>query len=224
MPAPIEKKEMVVTGDSLTFSNAPQTDAEGQVAVRRFTTNVPAGAQGQGGVGAAIDGQLGSMPGIVEYRSNVGDMANAVRTACIACRHFDRRAWHKFLSAATGPASSAENRATIHGMKGRIAMAGYGVRFDNGELDVDATVLRHGICHVLSDWVEGAVGRDPMHWPVVPDSDATCPTYVAAGPHRMEVTTPAQPFGLFQPKDLDAKNIGAARYDAVLFDAANKSR
>ncbi len=83
--------------------------------------------------------------------------------------------------------------------------------------------MSFGICRVLSDWVEGIVGRNPMHWPVVPDQHATCPTYVAVPGARMEVVTPTQPLGLFKPKDYDAKKIGAKRYDSVLQAADGKT-
>lgn len=212
------KKELVVTGQSLQFTNKPQTDAEGQTAVRQFHTQVGAGA------GPNNQGELGAIPGVIEYSTPAGEMAQAARTACAACRHFDVRAWHKFLALSTGPLSKAEDRETITAMKGRIMMAGYGVTDDAGELDIEATMMRHGICRVLSDVIEGFVGRDPMHWPVVCWREATCPSYVQAGSHRMDVTTPAQPYGLFKPVDLDAQKIGAQRYDQILNDASGKLR
>jgi hypothetical protein len=211
------KKGLVVTGQSLTFSQQPQVDAEGQTALRRFETRVGAGH------GAVNDGGLGSIPGIIEYQTTAGAMANGVRTACAACKHFDQKAWHQFLAVSTGPGSKAEDRETINGMRARLMMAGYGPEDDKGELDVEAALASFGICRVLSDWIEGALKvRDPIHWPVVVGRDATCPTYVQAREHRMEVTTPAAPFGLYAPRDLDAKKIGAARYDAVLQGASGK--
>jgi len=211
------KKEMMVTGQTIQFSQKPQTDAEGQVALRQFHTRVDAGAGKDGAQGA-----LGQIPGIVEYTAMAGDMANAARTACAGCRHFDVKAWHRFLAQATGPLSKAEDRETITAMKGRIMMAGYGVMDAKDEIDIEATVMRHGICRVLSDIIEGWVGRDPMHWPVVCWRESACPNYVQAGANKMDITTPAQPFGLFKPIDLDAQKIGAQRYDAILNDAAGK--
>ncbi len=210
------KKDMKVVGQSIQFSQTPQTDAEGQHVKRQFHTQVEAGA------GRENQGGFGALPGIVEYNTTAGEMAQGARTACAGCRHFDVRAWHKFLSLATGPASKAEDRETINAMKGRIMMAGYGVLDAKGEVDIDATVMLHGICRVLSDIVEGFVGRDPMHWPVISWRESSCPTYVQAGPHRTEVVTPAAPYGFFKPVDLDAQKIGAQRYDQILNDASRK--
>lgn len=212
------KKEMVVTGETLTYSQTPQTDAEGQTALRQFHTKVDMGA-GRDNAGGA-----GSIPGVIEYRSSAGDLAHAARTSCAGCRFNDVKAWHQFLAMATGPGSRPEDRQTIEGMKGRIMRAGYGVMHENGELDIEATVLHHGICRVLSDIIEGFVGRDPMHWPVVVWREATCPSYVQAGQHRMDITTPAQPYGLYKPIDADAVKIGAQRYDTILNAAAGKIR
>ncbi len=211
-----KKKDLVVTGQTIQFSNTPQTDAEGQVAVRQFHTQATAGA------GQNNRGEFGGLPAIIEYKAMAGEMAQGARTACAGCRHMDVKAWHRFLARATGPLSKAEDRETITAMKGRIMMAGYGVMDANDEIDIEATVMRHGICRVLSDIIEGFVGKDPMHWPVVVWREATCPSYVQAGPHRAEITTPEAPYGLFKAIDLDAEKIGAARYDAILNDAGGK--
>jgi hypothetical protein len=208
------KKELLVTGQSLRFSSTPQVDPEGQAAVREFKLATPAGMQNAGSSGA-VD-QRGSLPAIVQYATTAGAMANGVRTACAGCKNFDVKAWRKFVSDATGPASSAEMRQTIETMKARIKMAGYGYEKANGELDIDQTLLAHGICRPLSDWVEGCTQRDPMFWPVVAWREATCPPSCRAGPHELKVVTAEQPFGLFKPLDLDAAKIGAGRYDQVL--------
>lgn len=214
---PVKKKDLVVTGQSLRFSQTPQVDAEGQVAVQRFETKAGVG------YGATNSGGLGELPATIEYKTPAGQLANAVKTACAGCRHFDVKSWHRYHAAATGPASKVEDRQTIQAMRSRIMMAGYGVMMeDKDEVDLDATMAQHGICRVLSDVVEGWVKKDPMHWPVICWRESTCPTYVAAGAHRMEITTPAQPLGLFKPLDLDAQKIGAKRYDAVLHGAERK--
>lgn len=214
-PPPPEKKEMPVVGQTLQFSNIPDTDVEGQIAKRQFHTKVNAGS------GPQVSGSFGTLPGIVEYTTPVGEMAQAARTSCAGCKHFDVKAWHQFLALATGPLSKAEDRETITAMEGRIMMAGYGVMGADNELDIKATVLRHGICRVLSDIIEGWIGRDPMHWPVVCWRESTCPNYVQAGQHRMDITTPAEPYGLFKPIDTDAVKIGAKRYDDIFRDASS---
>ncbi len=212
------KPEMIITGRETKFSATPQVDVEGQTAAIEYKTNVAAGRGGLGQAQRASGGE-GNIPGVVQYTTNVGDMANGARTSCAGCAHFDVKAWRQFLSAATGPASSAESRQTIQTMKSRIMMAGYGYEGSDGELDIEATIAAHGICRVLSDWVEGSVGRNPIYWPVVPWREATCPSSCNAGAHNLAVVTPNEPFGLFKPKDLDAKKMGAHRYDAVLHAA-----
>jgi len=213
------RPDLVIKRQTLDFSQRPQTDAEGQVARRRFHTEVAAGP-GQAGV---VNAQ-GMIPGIIEYNTTAGELAEASRSPCAGCQHHDVKAWRQFVAAATGPASTAEDRDTIQKLRGRLMVDGVGVFNDDGEFDVEATLMSFGICRPLTDWVEGVVGKNPMHWPIVTSREANCPSYVAAGGARMEVTYPSQPLGLFKPRDLDSKKYGAARYDAVLFDAAGKSR
>jgi len=213
------KPELIVTGHTLAYSQQPGVDAEEQTAVQRYRTQAPAGP-GQAGV---VNAQ-GSIPAIIEYKTTAGVLANVVKSSCAGCARHDVKAWRQFVAAATGPASSAESRQTIQTLRGRIMVDGVGFFDDAGEIDIERTLMSFGICRVLSDWVEGAVGRDPMHWPVVTSRDATCPTYVAAGTARMEVVTAAEPLGLFKARDLEARKIGAEQYDNVLFDAAGKSR
>lgn len=212
---PIKPGVMIKRG-TLDFSRQPQVDPEGQTAVRRLESTAPIGPQG----GSAV----GGIPSVLEYKSTAGALANAVKTACIACRHHNVRAWRAWVAAATGPAATAEQKQTIQTLRGRLLIDGVGIFSDDGEFDVEATLMSFGICEVLSDWVKGIVGENPIHWPIVTAKDATCPTYVAVEGARMEVTTPAQPLGLFRPKDLDARKHGAKRYDAVLFGAAGKPR
>jgi hypothetical protein len=197
------------------FTAVPQVDVEGQTAQIEYRAPIQAGAQ-NGGPGAAIQGVQGNIPGIIQYTAGVGDMANAAKTSCAGCKWFDVRAWRQFVAEATGPLSSAESRQTIQTMRSRIMMAGYGYEDNQGEVDIEQTLMAHGICRPLSDWVEGSVGRDPVFLPVVPWREATCPNTCHAGPHTLNVVTPAEPFGLFKPKDLEAKQIGANRYDNLL--------
>lgn len=214
------KPELVITGRDVKFSAESQVDPEGQTAAIEYRTPVTAG---RGGLGQAQtgSGHEGNIPGVIQYTTNVGDMANGARTACAGCAHYDVRAWQKYVREATGPASSAESRQTIQTMKARIMMAGYGYEDDSGG---ETTLMAHGICRPMSDWVEGVVGKDPVHWPVLAWREATCPKTCHAGAHTLEVVTPAQPLGLYKPKDLDAKKIGAHRYDGVLNAAQDVGR
>lgn len=217
------KKEMQIVGEQAHISNTPQTDAEGQTIIREFHAQAPTTMQGSG-PGAAVSGNVGNLPTLIQYSAAAGEMANAARTACVACKHFDNKAWLRFISNAEGPASSAESRQTLQTMRERIKRAGYGFQNKDGSHDVEATLQAHGICRVLSDWVEAATGRDPIFWPVVPWREANCPNICRAGPHELNVTTPAEPFGLFSPIDTDAQKIGANRYDTILkgVDAQNR--
>lgn len=210
-----KKPDLVVTGEELKISHTPGVEPEAQAVAHQYKTHVPMGAQGAGA--------MGGIPGVIQYDTTVGDVANAVKTSCAGCRHWDNRAWLQYLAKAEGPLSTAESRESVKAWRERIKTAGFGYVDKVGQVDVDGTLRAHGICHVLSDWVEGVLqAQDPIWWPVVPFREATCPTYVQAKQHRMEVTTPAEPFGLFKPRDLDAKNIGAGRYDRVMYDAAGK--
>lgn len=209
------KKELYVTGQSLKFSRRPQTEPEAQSAVREFTVQSPAGYQ-QTGAGGVTD-QQGAIPAVLQYGSTAGEMAMGRRSACASCRHFDVKAWQKFVSNATNPGSTPEMRQTIETFKARIAMAGFGYERPDGSIDLDATLNAHGICRVLSDWVEGVNGRDPVFWPVVPWREATCPPTCRAGTHpELNVITADKPLGFYVPIDLDAAKIGGHRYDEVL--------
>lgn len=213
---PTPKKTLNVIGQRLRFSKTPQTEPEAQAAVREFAVQSPAGYQ-QGNAGrGGLANQLGTLPSILQYGSTAGEMANARRGACAACVHFDVKAWRKYLSDATNPGSTPEMRQTIATFKARIAMAEYGYTKPDGSLDIDGTLAAHGICRVLSDWVESVTGKDPVFWPVVPWREATCPPTCRAGASELKVITAEKPLGLYVPVDLDAEKIGGKRYDEVL--------
>ncbi len=203
-----------VVGSTVQFSNVAQVDPEGQQIRRTFSAPVAIGP-GQGGVVNSI----GSIAGRFEYDVNALELANVSKSSCGGCRHWNQRAFHQMVAKWTGPASTAVQRQTIQGYKAKILKDQIGYV---GETVEQTLASSFGICGVLSEWVEGVVGKHEGYWPVTPMRDATCPTYVAAGAARMEVTTPAQPLGLFEPVSSDAVKIGADRYDRVLFSAAGK--
>lgn len=211
----MKPKELAVTGQSVKFSQRPQVDPEGQAAVREFHVQAPAGYQ-QGGGAGGVANPMGNIPAVLQYGSTAGEMADARRTACAACKHFDVKAWREYVAASTGPLATAEAKQTIQTIRARIMLAGYGYPDAQGELDVEATLMAHGICRPLSEWVEGCVGKDPVYWPVIPWREATCPPTCHAAAHVLQVVMPKQPLGLFQPKDLEAVKVGAKRYDEVL--------
>lgn len=211
-----EKKELEITSERTLVANTPGVEPEAQEVKRQYGTSVAAGPRG----GAA----MGGIPGVIEYSTTAGAMANAVRGACAGCRHFDQKLWLKYLAAAEAPMAKEESKQTMQAMRTRIGIAGYGYTDKFGRVDIEATMKAHGICRVLSDWVQGAVGKDPVHWPVICWREAVCPTYVAAAQHRMDVVTPAQPLGLFVPLDREAIGIGDKRYDAVMHEAAGKTK
>ncbi len=214
-PASEKPKDLVVTGSETVFSKKEQTDAEEQVVLRRFGTRTGAG------MGQLNQGELGAVPTVIEYTSTAGDLANGARTACQACKHWNQKAWYKFVSDSTGPLSKLEDRETIKGTKNRLALA-------YGPENVQAAMESMGICTVMTEIIEGWVGKNPIHWPVVTQDIANCPSSVSAGtsslgiPNRIELVTPAAPFGLFKPRDLDAVKIGNQRRDGVLFEADRK--
>ncbi len=207
--------ELRISDKKIEFSQTPNTDAEGQTARVSYGTRIA------GGMGQVNSGEMGSIPGQIVYESNVNDFASGAKTACTACRHWNQKAWYKFVADSVGPLAKPQDRDTIKGTRNRLALA-YGVE------NVQAAMLSMGICQVLTEIVKGWVGEHPMHYPVVTQEGASCPTYVAAGmsplgiPNRANIVTPAAPFGLFKPKDLDATTIGDKRRDAVLFSAAGK--
>jgi hypothetical protein len=211
-----------VTGQQLRFSMKPQTEPEAQAAVREFKVDATAGYQSQNpsmGVGQA----QGTIPAIVQYNGTVGDMANARRSACCACARWDQKAWAKFVAQATGPLASAEDKKTIEGIKVDLLRRGIAYQDVGGKpMSLEEIISMHGVCHVLSDWVEGIVGKNPIHWPVVTGPDANCPTVARAGAMTLDVVTPISPHGFFKPKDLDAVKTGDKRYDEVLRLAQGK--
>lgn len=217
-----DPKEMKVLGQSLRFSKAPNVEPEAQATVREFSVRAPAGFQQGNAGGGGLANQLGTLPATLQYGSTAGEMANARRGACAACKHFDVKAWRKYLSDATNPASTPEMRQTIATFKARIAMAGYGYEKPDGSIDLDGTLAAHGICRVLSDWVESHTGKDPVFWPVVPWREATCPPTCRAGPNELTVVTPEKPLGFYVPVDLDAAKLGGKRYDEVMRLAQGK--
>lgn len=218
-------KKLFLTGQSLQMTNDPAFAPEQQRVVRQYNTRAEATPRGGDG-GMAQGGPLGTIPAAVQYTTSAGEMAQGARTSCGSCKHFDVKAWREFLIKATGPASTPEWRATIRTMEARIAMAGYGYAADNDHAEdgVQKTLYNHGICRVLSDWVESQAGRDPNWWPVVPWREASCPTVcrAGAGKPQLQVVTAQQPYGLYKPRDLDAQKAGAARYDAMMHAAAGK--
>lgn len=211
------KPELLIKKEILDFSHAPGLEPEEQTARHRFVTEAPLGPQGTG----AINGRI---PAVVEYSTQAGQLADAVQSNCGACKNHDRKAWRQYVSRMTGPASSAEDRQTIQTLRSRIMMNGVGV-FVEDELDVEATLANYfGICQPLSEWTKGIVGENPIHWPVATTRDAACPSTITVEGRSMQIVTPAEPLGLFRPKDLDATKLSAARRDVVLFDAAGRPR
>lgn len=215
-----EKKDVQITGQRLMFSSAPKVEPEQQAAVREFSVAAPAGFQQSGEAGAS--NTQGNIPTIVRYESTAGEMAQARMSACTACKHWDNRALQKYVALSTGPLATPEQKQTIQTMKARIMLKGSGYMKDDGSLDVDGTLASFGICRVLSEWVKGVVGEDPMYWPIVTQPEANCPPSCHAKASALQVVTDAQPLGLFVPKDLDAKKVGAKRYDEVLRLAQGK--
>jgi hypothetical protein len=210
------KDDLNITSQGLQISSEPQVDPEGQTVVREFKGTAPADMRGAPTINAAVTGHVGELPLVLQYSGKAGEMANAARTACVGCKHWDNRALKSFVANAEGPASSAESRQTVQSMRERIKRAGYGFKNKLGFHDVEATLHAHGICRVLSDWIESCVGRDPMFWPAISWREASCPNICRAGPHELNVVTPAEPFGLFSPVDSEATKVGAGRYDAIL--------
>lgn len=216
------KKELLVTSQSLKFSQRPQVDAEGQAAVREFTVQSPAGYQSSG-AGGVVD-QQGTIPAVLQYGSTAGDMANARRTSCAGCANFDVKAWNKLIDNAYGAIPNLAWQQTFETMKTRIDAAGFGYERTDGSgvVDLEATLRAHGICRPLTEWVEGVVGKDPVFWPVTPWREANCPPSIRAGAHELPIVTAEKPLGLFVPVDLDAEKIGSKRYDEVLRAAQGK--
>lgn len=169
------KKELFVTGQQLRFSRTPQVDPEGQAAVREFRVEAPAGYQSQNQGAAGLANQQGTIPAIIQYGTTAGELAQGRRSACQACKHWDNAAWQKFITASTGPLARAEDKQTLESLRNTLTLRGIQYAHPNGKpMTLDEIVAAHGICRVLSDWVEGVVGRDPLHWPVVPGPDANC--------------------------------------------------
>ncbi len=216
-PAPTKKPaELEITGKKIEFSQTPQTDAEGQAAKITYATRAGAG------MGQVNRGELGSIPAVIQYDTTAGELADGARTACQACRHWDQTTWLKMVRDADSPLASKEDKWTITQARTRLFKA-YGA-------DYEAALMQFGICKVMSEIIHGWVKKDPLHWPAATSADANCPEYVSAGmsplgiPNRVTIKTPANPFGLFKPKDLDAIKIGNQRRDGVLFDADRKIR
>ncbi len=211
------QSDMRIIGKKISFTREREVDAEGQRAAIDFETQAAAG------MGLQNRGELGQLPTVVRYETTAGEMADGARSACTACRFWNQKAWYAFVQKSTGPLSTAQDRDTIEGTKKRLALA-------YGPEGVQTAMESMGICNALSEVIKGWVGENPIHWPVVTKDDANCPSYVQAGqsslgiPNRLEVVTPAAPFGLFKAKDLDAVKIGDLRRDGILFDAANKTR
>ncbi len=212
------RPELVITGKETKFSAEPQVDPEGQTAAIEYKTPVTAG---RGGLGQAMtgSGHEGNIPGLIQYTTNVGDMANGARSSCAGCAHHDVKAWNRYVDQATGPLSTAEQRQEIDTAKKRIAIAEFGYQNPDGTVDLEGTLRSFGICRPLNDWVEGCVGKNPVHWPVFTWRDSNCPRTCHAGAHTLQVVTPEQPMGLYKPRDFDALKFGAKRYDKVLHAA-----
>ncbi len=215
--APAKAPELRISSKSIEFSRAPQVDAEGQAARVNYGTRVA------GGMNQLNQGELGSIPGVIQYDTTAGALADGARTACGVCKHWDSVAWLRMVRDADSPLATAEDRQTITQARTRL-MKAYGVE------QAEEALRQFGICKVMSEIIHGWVGKDPIHWPAVVKNDANCPEYVSAGlsplgiPNRVQIVTPAAPFGLFKPKDLDATTIGDKRRDEVLFSAAGKVR
>ncbi len=218
------RPDLFIAQQKVEFSQTPQTDAEAQVVRRTVIARAPAGF---GGAGGPTNPNGSTLPALMEYTNNVGETADALKSSCQQCRHWDNKAWRKYVEASTGPASTARSRLTIDTLRLKIKTEERGYVDAQGQLDIEATLMSFGICHPLSDWTKGAMkAENPMHWPVAPMPESRCPSNIQVpgqgGPARLQIVTPSQPMGLFKPRDLDARKSGDAKRDALLFAVQGK--
>jgi len=162
--------------------------------------------------GILREGVQGNIPLEIVAHATAAEVARSVSATCGQCKNFNRSAWIKMLSVADNPGSSAAERHGVNQIRAEILMRmpepEKHVGAD-GEYDVNHTLHSMGMCFPLREYYKEKDGKDPGIMAVF--SESSCP---------LEICTPDKPFGLYQPKDLDAEKIGATNYDRVMVTAA----
>lgn len=177
-----------------------------QLTVQRDPTEVKLGA------GASVEQQdaatpQGAIPTTLSYETSAGEMAKQVRTRCMLCKHFDVPAWRvlkrKWESTASGLETLNKLRSALY-LSADVAMVDRHKSLE-GDMDLEHTLMALGICQILTE-----IDREPC---VVYGPYGCCPKQSKTG---APVITEAQPFGYYQPCDMDAEREGSANYDAIM--------
>lgn len=194
---------MKIKEEFFHVTNAPTTDAgdkaepEQQTVSRILTTD----SEVEGG---------GSVATQIITSSQALEFANAVRYHCGNCRFFDNRGWRAFVAKADSPLSPMTVREDVNKIRGALLMtmnASVGSMHAgaDGDMDVEHALQALGFCGPLGEIEKGD--------PVIVHPLASCPP---------ELVSPANPAGLFKPRDNDSDAAGEAAYDLVMQRAAGR--
>lgn len=175
----------------------PEQQGVQRVLVTEFDANMKGG------------NKVGSIQGEVIYNTSAGEVAQAMRSPCFSCAHFNRRAWAKLFAYWNDPASPIDARRNLNGVRASLLQSGNSTIGEkspgqDGEMDVEHALGLLGVCEPLSE-----MNRDP----VIVYPNGHCPD---------EVCTPQQPNGLYKPRSADAERMGSQVFDNVMRLAQGK--
>lgn len=153
--------------------------------------------------------QVGSIPTEIVADGTAGEFANAVRSKCFTCKHFDHKGWNQ-LRLYWGNSQNKDlfeklnkvRYALLTTQNPELARRSEGL---DGDFDVEHSLTQMGICRPLTEMNGAAVIVSPI---------STCPD---------EVCTPAAPVGLYLPKDKEHERLSNVGYDKIMRMATGKN-
>lgn len=145
---------------------------------------------------------IGSIPTEIITEGSAGEFASSVRSKCFTCKNFDHKAWEK-LRLYWGNSSDKTLFAKLNGVRYSLMVtnnADLSRRSEgiDGDFDVEHSLSQMGLCKPLTE-----INQDP----VIVSPISTCPD---------NVCTPANPTGLYVPKDKEHARLANSAYDKIM--------
>jgi hypothetical protein len=174
-------------------------DPEAQPLARELSVDMPANLGGK---------HVGSLPSTVVFETTAGEYANAMRSPCFNCKHWDDAGARELIRRWDASNAPLEKRSFVNQMRGNIIgtkdpeFIRKHMVTPQGELNVNHALMSQGICRALTE-IQGDV--------VFTSPDCHCPD---------DLCGPGRPSGLHEPKSAQIERHVTQAYDAIMKRAA----
>ncbi len=195
------RMDKIKIGMGGTDDKGHKVDAEGQLLERHVSVDVDV-THG----GAPVQG---SIPASVVFQTTAGQFAEAMRSPCFNCLHFDNKGSQELIRRWDASNAPKDKRSFVNQMRG-IIIGTKDPEFirkhltPEGELSVNHALMAMGICRAFTE-IQGDI--------VFVSPDSTCPD---------EVCGPGKPNGLWEAKDAAMEKRGNQIYDGIMKRAAGQ--